>query len=222
MTHPLPYPRIPHLVGGRGTIDDLVLDRGDRDELLAQGLEVEEKLDGANVMIWADGSVLRAAGRAGVDSRDRAGQFGALRAWVASNPDRLAPLLTAGEVLYGEWLHLTHTIPYHNLPSWFVALDILRADGTFLDGPERRQILAGAGLTTPPLLGVGRFTLDELDELTLHSTWSSGPAEGVIVRPVDPGRAKARAAKLVRLGFQRLSDEAWRHGRPTNIVTGAT
>ena len=79
MTAPSGYPRIPHLVGGRGTLDDLVLGRSERDELLALPLEVEEKLDGANVMVWSDDGVLRASGRAGPDSRDRAGQYGCPR-----------------------------------------------------------------------------------------------------------------------------------------------
>lgn len=221
MTSPAGYPRIPHLVGGRGTADDVVLDRSVRDELLATPVEVEEKLDGANVMVWADKGVFCASGRAGPDSSDRAGQFGALRAWVATNPHRLAPLLYAGDVLYGEWLHLTHTIAYHDLPSWFVALDLRRADGVFLEGPDRRQVLASTGLVVPPLLGSGRHTLDELEALTRRSLWSDEPAEGVVVRPIHPSRPALRAAKLVRAGFERISDDAWRHGRPTNTLAAS-
>lgn len=221
MSAPTSYPRIPHLVGGRGTDDDEVLGRRDRDELLAVPLEVEEKLDGANVMVWSEDGVLHAAGRAGPDSRDRAGQFGALRAWVASNPDKIGPLIGPGDVLYGEWLHLTHTVVYRDLPSWFVALDLRRADGTFLQGPERRELLAGTGLVVPPLLGVGSYTLDGLEALALHSAWTDGPAEGVVVRPLHPVRPDLRIAKLVRAGFERIPDEDWRSGRPTNRLASA-
>ncbi len=216
MSAPTSYPRIPHLVGGRGTDDDEVLGRRERESLLAVPLEVEEKLDGANVMVWVDDGVLHSSGRAGPDSRDRAGQFGALRAWVASNPDKLAPLLEPGDVLYGEWLYLTHTVAYRDLPSWFVALDLRRADGTFVVGPGRRELLAATGLVVPPLLGVGRYTLDDLEALALHSRWTDGPAEGVVVRPVEPSTTDLRIAKLVRSGFERIPDEAWRRGRPMN------
>lgn len=221
MTHPAPYPRMLHLVGGRGTHDDVVADRRERDELLATDVEVEEKLDGANVMIWKDDGLLHAAGRAGPDSRDRAGQFGALRAWVAASSERLAPLLQAGDVLYGEWLHLTHTIAYRDLPSWFVALDLRRSDGTFLDGPERRPFLARTGLVVPPVLGLGRYTLDDLEALARRSTWSDQPGEGVVVRPVEERPPAPRVAKLVRADFQRLPDHLWRQGRPTNQLSAA-
>lgn len=216
MTVATSYPRVPHLVGGRGTDDDLVLGRRERDQLLAVPVEVEEKLDGANVMVWVDDGVLHAAGRAGPDSRDRAGQFGTLRAWVASHPDKVGPLLADGDVLYGEWLYLTHTVAYQDLPSWFVALDLRRADGTFLEGPERREVLTSTGLVVPPLLGTGRYTLDGLEALALSSAWTDGPAEGVVVRPLEPLRAELRIAKLVRAGFERIDDDAWQHGRPTN------
>lgn len=222
MSSPLSYPRIPHLVAGRGDDDDLVLGRHERERLLSLDLEVEEKLDGANVMVWLDDGVLRSAGRAGPDSRDRAGQFGPLRAWVAAHPDELRGLLGPGDVLYGEWLHLTHTVAYRDLPSWFVALDLRSAEGTFLAGPGRRETLGSTGLVVPPLLGAGRFTLDDLESLALHSPWSDGPAEGVVVRPLVPvPDPDLRAAKLLRAGFRRIPDEAWRRGRPTNSLVAA-
>lgn len=222
MTASAAYPRIPHLVPGRGTDDDLVLGAGERDELLATDLEVEEKLDGANVMIWADDGTFRCSGRAGPGSIDRAGQFGALRAWVAANPHRLGPLLRPGDVLYGEWLYLTHTIPYRDLPSWFVALDLRRADGTFLEAAQRRALLAGTGLVIPPLLGTGRFTLEQLEELGRRATWSDADGEGVVVRPTQPPRPELRMAKLVRAGFVRLTDEEWRRGRGVNSLAPST
>ncbi len=220
---PASYPRIPHLVPGRGTDDDLVLGRPDRDRLLSLPLEVEEKLDGANVMVWVSDGVVHASGRAGPDSQDRAGQFGRLRAWVASHPDELLTLLGPGEILYGEWLWLTHTVEYHQLPSFFVALDLRLADGTFLDGPHRRDRLCSTGLSLPPLLGTGRYSLEGLEALTARSAWSDGPAEGVVVRPLDDVDPQLRAAKLVRAGFERIPDEAWRQGRPTNrLATGGS
>ncbi|NLD77043.1 MAG: RNA ligase family protein [Acidimicrobiales bacterium] len=212
------YPRIPHLVDGRGTADDLVLGRREREALLGVDLMVEEKLDGANVMVWVDDGILQCSGRAGPGSIDRAGQFGALRAWTATNFDRLQPLLAPGSVLYGEWLYLTHTVAYRDLPSWFVALDLRGADGSYVDGQERREVLASTGLAAPPLLGTGRFDLDGLEELALRSKWSDGAAEGVVVRPVEPFDPDLRVAKLVRAGFERIADDEWRRGRGLNTV----
>lgn len=211
---PPPYPRIPHLVPGRGTRDDLVLGRDERDELLSGEIEVEEKVDGANVMCWLEGPVVQTSGRSGPDGADRAGQFGALRAWASRHADELRALLAPGDVLYGEWLLLTHTIAYTRLPDLFVALDLRRADGSFLDAATRRDTLAAAGLTLPPLVGRGVFTLDQLEAATDRAAWTDGPAEGVIVRPLRPH--PVRIAKLVRAGFVPVDDSTWRRGRPQN------
>lgn len=64
---PPPYPRIPHLVRGRGTSDDVVLPGAEVAALLGRPVLVEEKLDGANV-----DRRLRAAGEGPEPSRDPA------------------------------------------------------------------------------------------------------------------------------------------------------
>jgi atypical dual specificity phosphatase len=193
-----------------------VLGRAERDALLAVELEVEEKVDGANVMCWLDAGVVRCSGRSGIEGADRARQFGALRAWVGTQSDLLAALLEPGDVLYGEWLLLTHTIAYTRLPDFFVALDLRRSDGTFLRGEERRRTLEAAGLVVPPLLGRHRYRLDELESLTAHAAWAEGPAEGVVVRPLATDPAIAPIAKLVRADFVPIEDSDWRRGRPSN------
>src|SRR5690606_14390905 len=103
---------------------------------------------------------------------------------------------------------------YTRLPDLFVALDLRRADGTFLDAANRRATLADAGLTLPPLVGRGVFTIDQLEAATDRSAWSDEPAEGVVVRPLRPH--PVRIAKLVRAGFVPVDDSTWRRGRPQN------
>ncbi len=66
MTGPPPYPRIPHLVPGRGSRDDRVLSPEERHRFLAAEVSVEEKLDGANVGLWADDGLVQMALRARV------------------------------------------------------------------------------------------------------------------------------------------------------------
>ena len=91
---PPPYPRIPHLIGGRGSRDDLVLTDREVDSLLHDQVVVEEKLDGANVTVFSDGTGLpQIALRGGTDSADRAGQRGPLRAWAAANLSVLEDVL---------------------------------------------------------------------------------------------------------------------------------
>lgn len=212
---PPPYPRIPHLVPGRGTRDDLVLGPAERTAMLGTTLEAEEKVDGANVMCWVEDGVVRSSGRSGPDGGDRAGQFGALRAWMAEHSDRLRAVLAPGDVLYGEWLMLTHTLAYTALPELFVALDLVRAGVPVAHG-ERREVLTAAGFTVPPLVGRRLWNLDALEAATARTAWGDGPAEGVVVRVVDPDHRGPTIAKLVRADFRPIPDAAWRAGRPLN------
>lgn len=216
---PPPYPRLPHLVAGRGTRDDLVLGDEERRVLLGGPVLVEEKLDGANVMCWAEDGVVHSSGRAGPGSADRAGQFGALRAWTSAHQQVLTDLLAPGEVLYGEWLLLAHTVRYHDLPDMFIALDIGSGEG-LVPFETRRRRLTASGLVTPPRLAHGRFGLHDLDGMAGRSSWSTEPGEGVVVRAARPG--PVMMAKLLRPGFSRIDDRGWARGRPRNRLRGST
>lgn len=212
---PPPYPRIPHLVAGRGTRDDRVLAADEVADLLSQEVVVEEKLDGANVSMWIEDGAVQSALRGGLGTADRAGQLGPLRAWLAGRGDDLVALLGEGLALYGEWLYLAHTLSYDRLPSLLCALDLRRPDGTFLTVDQRNECCARTGLSVPPELWRGvPGDLAAVEALLGPSRYRSGPAEGVVVRTADA--RGHRIGKLLRPGFAPMSDEAWRKGRPRN------
>src|SRR5207244_11665666 len=131
MNAPPPYPRMPHLVPGRGTRDDRVLGDADCKLILSRPVLVEEKLDGANVAVWLEGGRVECALRSGLGGQDRARQLGPLRAWLAPRNDELVELLVEN-AMYAEWLYLTHTIRYDRLPAYFVGLDLWSPTGGFL------------------------------------------------------------------------------------------
>ena len=219
MSVPPPYPRIPHLVSGRGTRDDRVLATEEVAAFLARPVVVEEKLDGANVVLWLEDGRVECALRSGLGAADRAGQLGPLRAWVGERSDELRSLLEDGLALYADWLYLTHTVAYERLPSYLMALDLRRPDGSFLTVDERTATCAEAQLCVPAELwrGVaGRVVT--VEGLVGPSRYADAPAEGVVVRPLDG--AEPRIAKLVRSGFDRLTDDAWAGGRPRNRLAG--
>lgn len=212
---PPAYPRVPHLVSGRGTADDTVLGPAERDALLHRPSVVEEKLDGANVMVWWEDGWVRSSGRAGLDGLDRAGQLGPLRSWLAERAEALRPLLAPGRTLYAEWLLLTHTIAYNRLPAYLVALDLREPDGCFAPIDTRNRLFTEVGLACPPELFRG--TLGDVaatEALIGPSRVGSQRMEGVVVRSLDG--SEPRLAKLLAPGFVVLDDAAWRHGRPKN------
>ncbi len=229
MNAPPTYPRIAHLVAGRGTSDDRVMAAADVEDLLGSEVAVEEKLDGANVVVWPAGGRIEASLRSGPGGADRAGQLGPLRAWIGGHLDSLSQVLqpdpgrsSDGLVLYAEWLYLSHSLAYDRLPSLLFALDLRRPDGSFVELDERDRLCAGAGLAVPPELWRGRPGVsDAIEALFGTSHFADEPMEGVVVRRVGPG--EPRIAKLLRPGWTALDDSAWARGRPHNrLAEGAT
>ena len=216
MNAPPSYPKIPHLVPGRGTSDDRVLDDDEARTLLSKPVLVEEKLDGANVVVWLADTRIDCALRSGPGGRDRARQLGPLRAWLSERTDELRELL-AGRALYAEWLYLTHRIPYDRLPAYLVGLDLWSPDGGFVSPMERNGLLAAAGLPAPPELDrcvLGSATVAE--GLIGKSRFGDEPMEGVVIRTVDG--SEPRIAKILRARFAPLPDGVWRKGRPRNVL----
>lgn len=221
MNAPPPYPRVAHLVAGRGTSDDVDADQASIAALLASDLIVEEKLDGANVVVWPEAHRLDCALRSGPGATDRAGQLGPLRGWVAEHSDALRSLLGEDTALYAEWLLLAHSIKYDRLPAYLIALDLWSPTEGFVSADVRNARCAEVGITTPPELWRGRASsVDVLAAKLGSSEYSNDQAEGIVVRTVD-GRPP-RLVKLLATGFDRIDDSAWRAGRPHNrLRTGA-
>ncbi|MPY92866.1 MAG: hypothetical protein GEV08_07285 [Acidimicrobiia bacterium] len=216
VTAPPPYPRIAHVLAGRGSRDDLVLSAAEVASLWSRPLLVEEKLDGATVVLWREGGRLECALRSGPGGQDRARQLGPLRAWLAPRSAALGPVLAEGaSAVYAEWLLLTHSVHYDRLSDYLVGLDVLGPSGAFLDVDGRDAVLAAAGLVPPPRLHRGMLGgVGDLEALLGRSSGCDGPMEGLIVRTLDG--TEPRIAKLVRPGFSPAPDEAWRGERPRN------
>lgn len=217
MTWPPPYPRVPHLAPPPAAVrDDLVVNEDSARALLSEPVVVEEKLDGANVMLWLDADRVQCATRGGPGARDRARQLGPLRAWASRRDSQLRALLSAERVLYGEWLWLTHSRTYDALPDHLVGFDVYSWDEGFAPPAERDRALADAGVATPPRLFTGVLQARRrLDELLGSSRYGSMQAEGVVVRLTTPREGVPRLAKVVAPGFERRPDDEWRTPRKT-------
>jgi hypothetical protein len=214
MTAPPPYPRLAHLVAGRGTGDDLVLPSDEVTALLSVPVWVEEKLDGANVVVWLEGRRVECALRAGPGAMDRAGQLGPLRAWLAHHDEAVRCLLADGAAVYAEWLLVTHAVACDRLPAYLVALDLWWPDRGFLAVDEHNRRCAEVGLVTPPEVWRGvPGRVDAVERLLGNSAWGPEPMEGLVVRSLD---APPKRTKIVRAGFDRLAEGEWRRGRPRN------
>uniref|UniRef100_A0A6V1RHC4 Uncharacterized protein n=1 Tax=Heterosigma akashiwo TaxID=2829 RepID=A0A6V1RHC4_HETAK len=223
------FPRTHHAVNlGAATRDDRVLPEGDLRALLAAGggggrtLVVEEKLDGANMglSIGRDGAV-RAQNRSHFVTSGYHAQFKPLDKWLQQHTGDLWDVLQPEEhperyILYGEWLHATHSVKYTRLPGWFVAFDLYdRRAEKFLGRGELARRLRGTRLPLAPLVHEGPLDLGGEAPAAFLRRLAHGPSavtdgrrEGVVLKVLGPdGRLEARA-KVVREDFI-AGNERW-------------
>lgn len=208
---PPQYPRMAHLIAGRGTRDDVILRPGEVAHLLTHPVVVEEKLDGANVAVWLDEGRVTCSLRSGPGAMDRAGQLGPLRAWLAEHDEAMRLVLAGAAAVYAEWLLLTHSVAYDRLPAYLVVLDLCRDESAFAGVHDRNVACRAAGLATPPEVWRGvPEQAQRIEALLGPSAFGPEPMEGVVLRSLQhPGER----AKMLRAGFDRLDDDAWGRGR---------
>src|SRR5206468_2735500 len=150
-------PRTPHLAGSRFQPGDDDLKVIGREALEGFQMIVEEKLDGSNSGVSFDAAgclVLQSRGHVltgGPGER----QFDLLKRWANHHTAVLREILGQRYVMYGEWLFARHTIPYDQLPHYFLEFDMLdRESGEFLSTERRRALLAGGPIASVPVLGM--------------------------------------------------------------------
>jgi hypothetical protein len=197
------YPRTPHLQGSRLQPGDHDLNAVAFSEIVDCHLVVEEKVDGANSGVRFDEH-----GRMWLQSRGhflqggaREKHFALFKQWAEAARPALHAALGARYSLYGEWLYAKHTVFYDQLPHYFLEYDVLdTATGHFLSTDRRKELLAGAPISSVPVLASGK--LESLAALT---------------RLVGPSHFKSEdwRAKLVEAG-RRAGLDATRVSRETD------
>ena len=142
------YPRTRHLEGSRLQPGDHDLEQVPLAALRGRYLVVEEKVDGANAGISADGEP---RGNVRLQSRGhylvggpRERHWDLFKQWASVHGAALRALLQGGLVLYGEWLYAKHTVFYDRLPHYFLEFDVRDPDGGFWSTARRRELLAAA------------------------------------------------------------------------------
>lgn len=209
------FPHTPHIawLGEGQPRDDKVLAPYEVDELLADAVRVEEKLDGANlgISLGSDGQ-LRAQNRGQYLIEPYVGQFSRLTSWLAQHQWQLHAQLSTDLILFGEWCAARHSLDYENLPDWFVVFDVYdRAAQRFWSSQRRNAMAESLGLSAVPALCEGKASLIQLKKLLASTTsrYREGAPEGLVVRRESEQWCESRA-KLVRAEFTQTISDHWR------------
>lgn len=216
------FPHTPHItwLGTAHPRDDKVLSPSEADELLADVVVLEEKVDGANLgFSLGPTGELRAQNRGQYLAEPHSGQFSRLPQWLAIHGSGIGDVLLGhtgcGLMLFGEWCAARHSLDYTRLPDWFLLFDVLEVTTNRFWSSNRRNALAEQlGLSTTPRLSSGRFMLSELTVNVNNwpSRFRDGPLEGIVVRR-ESSEWCDRRAKLIRGDFTQAIGDHWRSRR---------
>eukprot|EP01138_Halocafeteria_seosinensis_P007760 gb/GECG01007928.1/.p1 GENE.gb/GECG01007928.1/~~gb/GECG01007928.1/.p1 ORF type:complete len:875 (+),score=92.83 gb/GECG01007928.1/:1-2625(+) len=199
------FPRTRHLYNlGGASRDDLLFDRSEQDNFIAHELWIEEKIDGANLGISIQNYEIKVQNRSHYITASTHPQFKLINEWVHEHREDLWELLGDGStILYGEWLYAQHSIPYTELPDYFVAFDVYdKREKRFYSRKRFEEALKPTSIATVPALAYGKFSSSSEILKYVHqpSQFYEGPVEGIYLR-ICTERWLEQRAKVVREDF---------------------
>lgn len=198
------YPRTWHLPWSQGaTSDDRVLEN--TANFRGRTVIVTEKMDGENTTMYSDYIHARS-----VDGRSHPS-----RAWVKNLHGQIGWQIPEGWRICGENLFAEHSIPYRDLPSYFMGFSIWNEKNTCLSWPETLEWFDLLGIKPVPVLYNGLYKGDEIRALyDDKKDWEK--REGYVIRLADAfsyGEFDSSVAKYVRKDHVRTAKH-WMHGQP--------
>lgn len=221
------FPRTRHLHSlGSAERNDLLMTNNEVTRFLNSYVYVEEKIDGANMGISIDGSdySLKFQNRSHYVNASSHPQFCKLNKWADAFGTHLHSILEPDKhILFGEWMYLKHTVPYDNLPSYFVAFDLYdKTINKFYARPQLEKLLAGTGIPLVPLIYEGE--VKDIKQLLEHihkkSAYGDTNIEGLYCKTPDKDKKYyINRGKIVRENFIRNDSKHWTHNTEPNILS---
>lgn len=195
------YPRTPHLEGSRLQDGDEGHEHVPFSSLQGQYVVIEEKLDGGNCAIsFSEGGELLLQSRGHyLTGGGRERQFALFKRWAQCHEAVFLERLEDRFIMYGEWLHKLHAVPYDALPHYFTEFDVWdRKEERFLSTASRQALLAGLPVLSVPVLFEGVVTPEmRLKDLTalVRPSLAKTPAwkEAYILAAQRAGVSEAQA-----------------------------
>lgn len=207
------FPSTLHLAALRNNDvrDDKCFSDVERELFLSHEITIEEKIDGANLGISFDSNGDTFFQNRGSAVTEFSGQWKKLRNWYLQHSDFLFDSLSDRYILFGEWCYAKHSVFYDSLPDLFVAFDVFdKKAERFFSVRRRNAFLNESGIFSVPFIAEGRFSFEQLKNMTFTSHFGHENAEGIYCR-IDEGDWLRQRAKLVRPAFRQTIKEHWSH-----------
>ncbi|MBI4095719.1 MAG: hypothetical protein HY438_02565 [DPANN group archaeon] len=159
--------------------DKTYLTEPDVRALFSGEVVLEEKLDGSTLIVtWTGGKpLLRAKGARIISEFEKTKAFIHAYNWAYQNSEKLEKI-PQGLAIVGEWLYAMHSIPYNELPDFFVAFDVIeKRSGRILPFEQKRRIIENCGLASAPVFVQHRIKHDEVPSYIGPSEFSGAHPE---------------------------------------------
>lgn len=218
------FPRTRHLHSlGSAERNDLLMTKTEQTTFLNDYIYIEEKVDGANMGISIDSSdySIKIQNRSHYVNSASHQQFCKLDKWLSTYSSQLHEILKPDRyILFGEWLYMKHTVPYNNLPSYFVAFDLYdKTIGKFYARPQLELLLKDTGIPIVPLIYEGNVKnlKDILEHINNKSSYGNTQIEGLYCKVPDKDKKYyTYRGKIVRSDFILDDSKHWTHNTEPN------
>lgn len=138
---------------------------GSYKDLFKQEVVVTEKVDGSQMAVgWKNDQPYIQAKNSHIPQMDKRKAYYGVWSWAWKNITRFEKL--KGHLVFGEWVRVQHSLPYDDLPDWFIAFDVWdNIESKFLDFEEGQRFASSIGFSTIPVIYRGYLKYPELPEL---------------------------------------------------------
>jgi len=175
--------------------------------LLAGEVDIEEKIDGANVGIIRHKKGFSLQKRGSLVGQSEHEQFQYFYSWAYHhNYDKLMRI-PMNYLLYAELCYAVHTIFYNKLPDYVLVFDVMYTKtGGWMTSRDRREFCKDYGFATVPLIARGYFNLTDLHKLIPKESAFGDMAEGIVVKRYRSG--EYLRGKIVKPEFIKEIEES--------------
>jgi len=224
------FPRTKHIYSlGSAERNDLLMTKDEQNKFLNTEVYAEEKIDGANlgISIDADSMSIKYQNRSHYVLPESYLQFAKLHQWSNVYGTHIYNILEPGRhILFGEWLYSKHSIPYDNLPSYFIAFDMYdKKIGKFYTRTQLEKILSGTNIPVVPLIykGIFKNKNEVMAKMKLNSKFYNGPIEGLYFKiPDAEDKYIIGRGKVVSNDFLADGTKFWTHNTKPNKLSDIT
>lgn len=138
---------------------------GKEKDLFRGEMIVTEKVDGSQLAVgWKNDKPYIQGKNSHIAEFDKRKAYHGTWSWVWENIAKVEML--KGYLVFGEWLRVQHSLPYDDLPDWFVAFDVWDYEnGKFMNWDAVTEFCKRVGFATVPELFRGKLKKEDLPTL---------------------------------------------------------